>query len=331
MNTLKRACRSTFPLALACLSLALGMTSGVASAATTPEGCAEITDREARLDCFDGFFPAPAPLAADAASDSFDPVEERARLERQSEQNWFSITPHKPNYLLPVSHNFSSDFSQYPLLGPSFNDTEVKFQISLKTRVLPIDWRNSSLWIGYTQLSFWQLYADEEASSPFRETNHEPEIFWQIPVRFRFLGLDARLASFGFNHQSNGQPGELSRSWNRLTAQLVAERGNFAMTAKTWVRVADGIGQDDNPNIEDYMGRLQLGAAYRGEKSTFAVSLRNNLRSDNRSGVEVSWTFPLSRHLRGMVQLYSGYGENLIDMENYTNRASLGIALTDWL
>ena len=331
MYTLKRACRSTNPLALASLSLALCMTSGVASAATTPEGCAEIADREARLDCFDGFFPAPAPLAADAASDSFDPVEERARLERQSEQNWFSITPHKPNYLLPVSHNFSSDFSQYPLLGPSFNDTEVKFQISLKTRVLPIDWRNSSLWIGYTQLSFWQLYADEDASSPFRETNHEPEIFWQIPVRFRFLGLDARLASLGFNHQSNGQPGELSRSWNRLTAQLVAERGNFAMTAKTWVRVADGIGQDDNPNIEDYMGRLQLGAAYRGEKSTFAVSLRNNLRSDNRSGVEVSWTFPLSRHLRGMVQLYSGYGENLIDMENYTNRVSLGIALTDWL
>ena len=313
------------------LALTLLLASPAAGAATTPEDCAAITEREDRLDCFDLFFPAPAPRGPDAEPGIRDPVAERARLELESEQNWFSITPHKPNYLLPISHNFSSDFSEYPALGPLFSDTEVKFQISLKTQVLPIQWRNSSLWIAYTQQSYWQLYADENASSPFRETNHEPEIFWQVPISFRILGLDARFASLGFNHQSNGQSGDLSRSWNRLTGQIIAERGAFAMTAKTWVRLADGIGQDDNPNIEDYMGRIQLGAAFRGENGTVALSLRNNLRSNNRSGVELSWTFPLTQHLRGMVQLYSGYGENLIDMENYSNRVSLGIALTDWL
>ena len=169
--------------------LAILLISSTAGAANEPQDCAAIASRETRLDCFDRFFPGPGPADEDAMTVGIDPVVERSRLERQSEENWFSITPHKPNYLLPVSHNFSSDFSQYPALGPLFSDTEVKFQISLKSKVLPVNWLDSSIWIAYTQQSFWQLYADEQASSPFRETNHEPEVFWQVPLRFRFLGM----------------------------------------------------------------------------------------------------------------------------------------------
>jgi phospholipase A1 len=61
------------------------------------------------------------------------------------------------------------------------------------------------------------------------------------------------------------------------------------------------------------------------------VVLKNNLSSTNRSGLEINYTYPLLRHLKGFVQIYSGYGENLIDMENYTNRIGIGIALTDAL
>jgi phospholipase A1 len=306
--------------------------SAISHAETGPEACARIVDHEQRLACFDVHFPPPEDLPASGdTADDVTPVEARRNLEYDATLNWFAITPHKPNYLLPVAHNFSADYSAYSELGPTFSDTEVKFQVSLKTLLLPIGWRNSSIWAGYTQQSYWQLYAEEAASSPFRETNHEPELFWEVPIRFRLFGLDARFAYLGFNHQSNGQSGDLSRSWNRLTGQIVAERGRFVATAKTWVRLPEGIGEDDNPNIEDYMGRIQLGAAWRGEFNTFSISLKNNLRTENRSGLEVGWTFPLSRHLKGYVQLYTGYGENLIDMENYTNRISLGFALTDWL
>ena len=97
------------------------------------------------------------------------------------------------------------------------------------------------------------------------------------------------------------------------------------------MRLEEDEESDDNPDIEDYMGRLQLGLAYKRGEQVFALGLKNNLRSDNRSGLELNWTFPLAQHFKGFVQIYSGYGENLIDADNYNNRIGVGIALTDWL
>jgi len=41
--------------------------------------------------------------------------------------------------------------------------------------------------------------------------------------------------------------------------------------------------------------------------------------------------FPLLDNLKGYVQIYSGYGENMFDAENYSNRIGIGFALNDWL
>ncbi len=294
---------------------------------------AEITQQPARLACYDSFYP-PVVIGSES-TETQDARKVSPVLARQSEEQllrdrWFSITPHRPNYILPAAYNRSSDFSVYGPAQDLFSDTEIKFQLSLKTALLTNLWRNSSVSVAYTQQSYWQLYADEEISAPFRETNHEPEIMWQIPVEFELFGFQARQATFAFNHQSNGQTRPLSRSWNRLTGELVMERDRLVVSAKTWARI-DSSSNDDNPNIEDYMGRIQLGAAYAGDKHTFALGLKNSLDGDLRSGLEFNWMFPLTERLKGTLQLYSGYGENLIDMENYNNRIGIGIALTDWL
>jgi hypothetical protein len=68
-----------------------------------------------------------------------------------------------------------------------------------------------------------------------------------------------------------------------------------------------------------------------GENHVFDATFKNNLASDNRSSFEVNWAFPLAQHLRGYVQFFTGYGENMIDMENNNTRIGVGIALTDWL
>ncbi len=299
------------------------------------ESCIRSVDEQARLLCYDNLFrdPSEQPGAIESAAVSagISPIDLRRAQESVDQQRWFSITSHKPNYLIPASVNPSADFSIYGPFEDQFEDAEVKFQLSLKTRIWPKLWRDSSLWVGYTQQSYWQLYADDDASAPFRETNHEPELMWNVPVSFRVLGWNARQATLAFNHQSNGQVDPLSRSWNRITGQLVFERGRFVASAKTWYRLDESDAEDDNPDIEEFMGRVELGAIYRGDRHSFAIGLKNNLSSENRSGVEFNWTFPLAQHLRGFVQIYSGYGENLLDMENYTNRVGIGIALTDWL
>lgn len=317
----------TFRTGLLCCAL-----TSFAYAANSPDDCGEIAGDSDRLACYDRFFrEADAPLPpAERTTERLSPIQTRQAEEESLRDRWFSITPHRPNYILPAAYNASTDFSLYGPAEDLFSDTEIKFQLSLKTTLLTDLWRESTVSLAYTQQSYWQLYADEELSAPFRETNHEPEIMWNIPVDFELFGFQARLASFAFNHQSNGRSNPLSRSWNRFTGELVMERGRLAFSAKTWARISES-GTDDNPNIEDFMGRIQLGAAYKGDRHTFAFGIRNSFDSDLRSGAEFNWMFPLTGHLKGFVQLHSGYGENLIDMENYSNRIGVGLALTDWL
>ena len=310
------------------------------SAADTPAECVAFVSEGERLACYDSFFmpnretgtPAGRDSETRAVSvDSLSPVEARRRDELETRDNWFALTPHRPNYILPATYNASSDFGPYgQVVGDLFSDVEIKFQLSLKSILATGLWRNSSLAVGYTQQSYWQLYADDELSAPFRETNHEPEIMWSFPTSFEFLGFRSRLVQLAINHQSNGRSRPLSRSWNRVTGELVMERNRFVLSAKTWIPFKDDE-LDDGSKVEEFMGRIQLGAAYKGDAHTFALGLKNSLDSELRSGVEFNWMFPLGDQVKGFVQLYSGYGENLIDMQNYNNRIGVGIALTDWL
>ena len=105
-------------------------------------------------------------------------------------------------------------------------ETEMIFQISFKARLL-----GSPLYFAYTQQSFWQAYNTDE-SSPFRESNYAPEIFWRFSPGdwwSKTMGLD-----LGFEHQSNGQPTAESRSWNRLYAGLFTSSERQSFYGRLW-------------------------------------------------------------------------------------------------
>ena len=320
---LDRVCNHKVFLLIA--AIALAATTSTWASESDARLCVKITNDTERLRCFDAAF------SESATTDEALPAYERRLLAEQQEQHdWFAITPHKPTYILPATYNFNSNYGAYGEFGNLFSDAELKYQLSLKTQLWPEMIGDSSLWFGYTQQSYWQLYADSEASAPFRETNYQPELYWSIPSDFDILGMRARTLNIGLNHQSNGQSDPLSRSWNRLTGELVFESDRTLYSVKTWVRVDDPE-NDNNPNIEDYMGRVELGWVYRGDRHIVDAWFKNNLSSSNRSSLEINWAFPLAQHLRGYVQFFTGYGENMIDMENSNTRIGFGLALTDWL
>jgi phospholipase A1 len=259
-------------------------------------------------------------------------LDERIRIEQQTRFQQFVLTPHKPNYILPITYNSMPNQAPFdPVTDGVLDKTEVKFQISIKFPIVDgLFGDTSTLYAAYTNQSYWQAYNNEN-SHPFREANHEPELFLGIQNNWKIWGFTNRLIFFGISHQSNGQSGDKSRSWNRLYADFIFERGNFYLSFKPWIRIEPPDIKDDNPDIQHYMGHGELRMAYASDQHTVALRFRNNLKADNKGAVELNWSFPMSRRAKWFVQYFDGYGESLIDYNARVKRFGIGIALTDWL
>jgi len=292
----------------------------------------DMTVGELRRQCREKLGQAPVEESASPAI-----LSERLREDRENIYQPFSLMSHKPNYILVGAHNTSGyDPELYRLQSGDptldLNDTEVQFQISIKTPLAVDLFDMFDIFAAYTNHSFWQLYDSD--SSPFRETNHEPEAWVQFEPNWSFLGIKNTVNAIGFVHQSNGRGGVLSRSWNRIYAAMAFEMGPFAVGIKPWYRIPEDSEDDDNPDITDYMGHYEVRAAYKWNDHVFSVMSRNNLESGfSRGAVELTWSFPFWDYpfLKGYVQYFSGYGESLIDYDNYVNKIGIGFALTDWL
>jgi phospholipase A1 len=261
-------------------------------------------------------------------------------LDSESRKRARVIRLHRPNYMLPAAYNSSPNPDAALDLDPNAKaqNTEAKFQISFKVKLLEdIMGKDMDLWVGYTQLSFWQLY-NSAFSSPFRETNYEPELLLNFRTDYDLLGLGllkGRIINLGINHQSNGRSEPLSRSWNRIVANFGFEKGGFNLLLKSWYRIPENAKDDDNPDISKYLGYGEAWGIYYWNNHRFALMLRNNLREGyNRGALQLDWSFPLplikNDRVSGYIQYFNGYGESLLDYNKSVNRIGIGIMLTDW-
>ncbi len=260
-------------------------------------------------------------------------------MSEKSKLGVWNIRAYQPVYLLPVF--WTSDKNELPTspnpnnvehTAQNLKSTESKFQISLKTKAWEnIFGNNGDLWVGYTQSSRWQTFNAEE-SRPFRETNYEPEASLMFRTNYELLGLDGRLLGVTLNHQSNGRSDPLSRSWNRIIFNVGLERGNFALMLRPWIRIEEDSKDDNNPDMEDYIGRGDLTAFYKWKQNDFSLMLRHSLKGgdDSHGAVQFDWAFPISGKLRGHFQLFNGYGESLIDYNHRATYAGLGVSLMNW-
>ena len=256
-------------------------------------------------------------------NETIDTIEDKETTQtlQQILSSTFNLYPHHENYLFPFSYDMKSRNDR--------KQTEAKFQLSVKKPIVHNFFGfNETINFGYTHTSLWQLY---EESSPFRETNYKPEIFVTVPYGKRDKTA-LKGFTFGFLHESNGQPEETSKSWNRLYLESYFQAGNLFIVPKVWYRIPENEEDDDNPDLEDYMGYGDLTLVYPYKTHTFKLLLRNNLKmdNDNKGFVQFDWTFPFfnSKNTFGYLQLSSGYGDSLIDYDKEINRISFGISLS---
>ena len=268
-----------------------------------------------------------------------DALDKRLKAEQWDAYRPFTLIPHNNNYLLPVSYvdGIAPVLQRDDVVAPSDN-IEAKFQLSLKTPVWSKIYNdNGYLFFAFTQQAYWQAY-NSDISSPFRETNYEPELILLLPHYKNYEEAASRIIGLSLSHQSNGRAGELSRSWNRLKLSWVTSIGNVFINFEPWYRFkekrkdapSDPEG-DDNPDITKYMGWFELSAAYKDEEATWRMMVRNNLRSDNKGAIRLSYSRPFNKHVRFYAELFNGYGESLIDYNRSVTRFGIGFELNDIL
>ena len=245
----------------------------------------------------------------------------------------YPFSPYRSNYILPFTYNDSPNTAAVQEADPrkGLKNAEVVFQLSLKVKLWQdILGKEIDLWFGYTQRSFWQFYNFED-SSPFRDTNYEPEILFNFRTDYHILGWRGRFLNVGFNHQSNGQSEPLSKSWNRLVANVGLEKNRLSLLLRGWYRFPESAEKDDNPHMEKYLGYGELWAYYFLKNHRLGIMLRNNLDFQaNRGALQAEWSFPLFERVSGYLQYFVGYGESLLDYNHSVNRIGIGVLLTDW-
>jgi phospholipase A1/A2 len=333
--------------------LALGIVMPTAQAGGFND-CLGIKDDQVRLACYDKLAkealpektvvitdksPATAAALPVVVQNALPPspvsaLSERWELDPQSKAGVFQFRAHNGTYFLPIYGTSSVNSApSTPSLGvatvPEQQPGEMKFQISFKTKLLEnmLD-SKGDLWFGYTQQSHWQFY-NSDASRPFRETDYQPELIWTVPTDYDLAGWRGRLVNLGLVHQSNGRTDPLSRSWNRLYAQVGLEKGDWVVMVRPWWRMPEG-GNDDNPDITTYMGHGDLVAMWKRDGHVVTLLGRENLHS-HKGAFQLDWAFPLARMLKGHVQLFSGYGESLIDYNHNQTSIGIGVSLGEGL
>ncbi len=343
------------------VALAMLGTGSPASAASIVdwEGCSSIPADADRLACYDrvsgrsqpevrpaspaaaAAAPAPQPAPSSAAAEPaqepklLSALSRHWELDDEAKQGAFLFRPHRPNYFLPIK--VSNDPNNTPFQGTliqphlGLDSVETELQLSFKIKAMEgvFGHDNVDLWFGYTATSFWQAY-NSSISSPFRETNYEPEAMLVFRTNYSLAGFRGRFFNLGLAHQSNGRSEALSRSWNRIYAQMGFERDNLAVLIRPWYRLPESSGEDDNPDIEDYLGYGDLQLVYRKGRNAYSLLLRNNFsRTDNHGALKLNWSFPLYGRLKGYVQYFNGYGESLIDYNHKQQSFGLGVSLTE--
>lgn len=218
------------------------------------------------------------------------------------------FSPYKPTYFVVGKH-------------------EAKGQFSLKARpaeALPV-------YAAYSQLMMWDIY---KSSAPMRDLNFNPEIFYRH--QFEEAGEKSWIDAGLFEHESNGQHGAGSRSWNRSYVRFVdtisfpGERA-LQWSLKAWVFYScEGVCGRYRGIFEVNVSLENIFSSETGENDLLLRFYPGGSSNVNllKGGQEL--TFRLRPSKRTFIpllvlQFFHGYGENMLDQQAEQLALRLGI------
>ncbi len=256
--------------------------------------------------------------------------------------------PHYLNYVLLGQDSIDQNTEQ--------SDYDIMFQISFSKLIYKPE--NIPKWLsflskplnfagpfyfGYTQRSFWEI---GQKSSPFRETNYQPEVF------LKNVSQDSNQTHYvGYLHESNGHDEELSRGWDRLYYRLrshlgekSAERSNqvnqepaspWTFDVKLW---APFNRSKRNKKIARYAGYGEVSAAYAFQRNSPVRNIQLALR---KGGVLNEWDrgsvtvdlihdFGTKSELLYLLQVFNGYASSLERHDQHEWSVRWGVLLSDF-
>ena len=242
---------------------------------------------------------------------------------------------------------------------PGNNNAQIKFQISMKFRVLTpnlyvLKYNVFPAYFAYTQKSLWNI---NQPSSPFEENNYNPEFFLDYPVNAAIIGrIKLRnIVVSPIEHESNGLSGVQSRSWNRqyvLVKFGLESKEKLAITnsflsdkALLYVKLWNASGyEEENAYLQsvgkdgtflDYMGRGEIGVSVRnflwgGALKDHQLDIRTPIFRDSDKD---SYKFEFRQQLPNMnfalyLQYWYGYGETLMRFDQFGRRGFVGLSFS---
>lgn len=223
---------------------------------------------------------------------------------------------YKDNYLVVGTDLFKN---------PSKQNSDAKFQVSIRQRltnsVLPF---KTYFFLTYTQKAFWDVFED---SFPFRDLNFNPSLGLGKAIVYnnRLLGN----INVQFEHESNGKDSISSRSWNKISfGSSLTLNDNWTLHSKIWIPIVDG---ENNPDIVHYAGWGHLGMEYTSAKRKYSASCLVTKRGGTNLNANVVMNFAIrlfsddNQYL--FVEYYNGYGECLLNYNEYRQRIRFGIVI----
>lgn len=264
------------------------------------------------------------------------------RKAKKSMEDWlegrFGLMPHYVNYLLPFGYT-EQDYRSY-VASDEYGHIEAQLQVSFKINIgNDLFGLGEKYYLSYSQKSFWQIY---EHSSPFRETNYNPEMFVVFPISDQsFSSFNMRSVTLAYSHLSNGQgqthddiytypyedPNNRSRGIDNLYINFKFQHKTLIADLKFWTPAMESKDKSDNPDIMDYMGYAKLKVTYFSGENMFTLMGRGNPKT-GKGAMEATYSYPLVNGTFFYAKLFSGYGESLIDYNNNLTKLSIGFSFS---